>query len=382
MQSASKWMVRALVIAIALGLLTSSAFAAQNVANTAQKGSLLVFPLIDVRFGSTTVIRMANDANIGVDVKCYYVNQTKFRRDFVFKLTKKQSVSFDAATGASDPFGNLAPFPTNTGGFPFIIPPSSQPGNPFLGELVCFAVNAAGSAQISHNHLSGTATVGLVNGGGTPGIRQDSTILQNSFEYNSWNFAARGVPRGQPVGVAGRLDLSGQAGGYDACPAYNIVHFSPTFAVNDNGILADHRIGVSTCLQDLRQDYTPHYTKLEWHIWNAHEVKFTGAWECANSTHSFLLSELDVLPDNLSREILGTSSAHAQIRGVASTQCRTPFPTEATGLVAVSARVQNFGEGFEIPLHGTTANHAGVHAVPGFVLWDPQDDEVPEAPRR
>jgi hypothetical protein len=360
----------------AVGVLASSAYAAQNVANTSQKGSLLIFPHVDLRAGTTTIIRLANDANVQVDVKCYYVNQTKFRRDFLFKLTKKQAISFDARTGSADVIGNLPGFPTDIGGVPNITTTPVRAANPFLGELICFAVNPAGSTQISHNHLSGTATVG------TDAIPVDS-VLRSSYEYTAWAFSARAVARGAQVGaIPGRLDLTGQAGAYDACPAYVIVHLSPTVAVPEVSV-ADQRISVSSCAQDLRQDYTPHFTKLELHIWNAHEVKFTGAWECADSTHSFLLSQTDTLPDNLSRETLGTNAAHMQIRGVASTQCRVPLPfvTENVGLVAVSDRVLTT-EANELPLHGTTANSAGVHAVPGFVLWDPQDAEVPEAPRR
>ena len=357
----AKWMVRTVMVAAVLAGLASAASAAQNVANASQKGSLLIFPLIDVRPGNNTVIRIANDANTHVDVKCYYVNQTKFRRDFVFKLTKKQAVVWDAAHGDAEPIGSLPPFPTASGPIP---------GNPFLGELVCFAVNAAGSAQISHNHLSGTATVGFARDGA-------EAVLQSSYEYNSWNFAARDVTIGNRVGTPGRLELTGAAGAYDACPLYNIVHFSPTGSVNGNGTHADYRIGVSSCLQDLRQDFAPHFTKLRFHVWNAHEVKFTGAWECANSTDSFLLTELDVLPENTSRDVLGTTAAHAQIQGIASTQCPGSV---AAGLVAVAARVLRDHER-EVPLHGTTTNHAG--AQPGFILWDPQDDVVPEkAPSR
>ena len=357
MSAVRKWTVGTVMIAVVLGGLASAASAAQNVANTAQKGSLLIFPLIDVRPGNNTVIRIANDAHVGIDVKCYYVNQTKFRRDFVFKLTKKQAVIWDAANGNSEPLGNLPPFPTAVGPIP---------GNQFLGELVCFAVNAAGSTQISHNHLSGTATVGFGRDG-------TEAVLQASYEYNSWNFSAREVERGNPVGTPGRLDLTGAAGGYDACPLYNILHFSPTIAVNGRGTRADYRVGVSSCLQDLRQDFRPHFTKLRFNVWNAHEVKFTGAWECANSTDSFLLSELDVLPENASRDVLGTSVAHAQIQGVASTQCPG---SEATGVVAVAARVLR-ADDREVPLHGTTTNHAGAQPG-GFILWDPQDDVVPE----
>jgi hypothetical protein len=351
-----------LVGVVTAALLATSAYAAQNVANTAQKGSLLVFPAIDVTPGTSTTIRIANDSNFFVNVKCYYVNETKFRNDFLFKLTPKQAVIFDAASGESDPFGSLQEFPTGIGRFP---------GNQFRGELVCFAVNGAGSTQISRNHLSGTATVASAGG---------------SYEYNSWNFATRGVAAGAAVGVAGRLDLTGADGGYDACPAYNIIQFSPVGVVDGPAAGNNRRVSVSGCLQDLRQDYTPHYTKLQFHFWNANEVKFTGAWECANSTESFLLSELDVLPQNASFGVLGTRTAHAQIRGVASTQCHpaigtTPVPSEATGILSVSAAVNVDGPAEQL-LHGTTANHAGIHAVPGFVLWDPQDDEVPEAPRR
>jgi hypothetical protein len=332
--------------------------AAPNVGSTGQKGSLLIFPLIDVRDGTTTSIRIANDFNTAVDLRCHFVNQTDFRAGVVFRLTGKQSVVLDAATGVSDPLGHLQPFPTEVG---------PVAGNPFLGELVCFAVNAAGSQQISFNHLSGTATIATASQAGT-----------GSYEYTAWSFKTRGLGRGTAVGNPGQLDLTGEDGAYDACPAYNIVHFSPTSAVPEG--LSDQRIGVSSCAQDLRQDYTPHSTKLEVVIWNAQEVKFTGAWHCANTTASFVFSEMDVLPENASAGVLGTATAQARLRGVASTHCPG---SEAAGLVAVSARVRLVDPASpEIPLHGTTANRAGISAVPGFVLWDPSDREVPEAPRR
>jgi hypothetical protein len=364
-----KFTAAALVGVVTAALVSTSAYAAQNVANTAQKGSLLVFPAIDVTQGATTTIRISNDSNFFVSVKCYYVNETKFRNDFLFRLTPRQAIVFDAATGAADPFGSLQEFPTAvSNAFPT--------GNPFRGELICFAVNGAGSAQISHNHLSGTATV-AANGG--------------SYEYNSWNFAARGVARGDRIGTPGQLDLTGQAGAYDACPAYNIIHFTPTGAPGAPVPMPaqgnNRRVSVSSCLQDLRQDFVRHFTKLQMNFWNSNEVKFTGAWECANSTESFLLSEIDVLPQNASFGVLGTQAAHVQIRGVASTQCNppvSPVVTENTGILAVSAEVAVIaGEVvLEVPLHGTTANHAGVSPVVGFVMWDTQEDEAPEAPRR
>lgn len=56
-------------------LFTTPAFAAQNVASTSQKGSLLIFPLIDVRTEDTrtTLIDISNDQNTGVEVACWYL---------------------------------------------------------------------------------------------------------------------------------------------------------------------------------------------------------------------------------------------------------------------------------------------------------------------
>ena len=346
----------------------SAAFAAQNVANTSQKGSLLMFPAIDVRPGFQTVIRLANDNNAAVNVKCYYMNESKARADFQFTLTKKQPVVWNAETGEGDPI-NVTPFPAGVQDIIF--------GNPHRGELVCFAVNGAGSQQISFNHLSATATIYDLSQG-------------TAYEYNSWNFVARNAnaANGPIHGTAGRLELTGAATGevYDACPAYNIVHFAPTGTQVGPIEYHNTEVSVSSCLQDLRQDYTPHWTKLEVTVWNANEVRFTGAYECADSTHSFPLTGIDRLPGNTSAAVLRTETAQLMLNGVASTQCGPYLPTgavtESTSFVAVAASqvtIATLAEQLvgEPAVAGTTTNTAGV-GLPGFVLWDPADDAVPE----
>lgn len=373
MQRTWKGLVWGVVLTVALA---ASGFAAQNVANTSQKGSLLVFPDIDVRQAVdadgnvvqnfATIIRIANDGNQAIDVKCYYVNEVKGRADFMFKLTRKQPFIFNAGNGQGDPI-NVAAFPLQgTLGV--------AGANPARGELICFAVDIAGSAQVSWNHLSGTATV-------------FDFLTGAAYEYNSWNFTARaGTPR-QPHGDPGNLQLTGADDGasYDACPLYNIVHFSPTGGTLPGTAVAAQatNIAVSTCLQDLRQDFTPHWTKIVIPVWNADEVKFTGAFECANSTHHFQLETLDRLPQNTTFATLGSFSAHLQLRGITSTQCVPFLPagavTEDTGLLAsVSSITTTGGEAPVLQKTGVTTNTAGVSAVPGFVLWDPQDAVVPE----
>jgi len=337
-------------VALTIALSASAALAAQNVANASQKGSLLMFPLIDVSSGYRTVIRIANDAGAGISVKCYYMNQTKGRNDFVFRLTPKQAATWDVRSGAGDPT-SVNPFPV---GFD-----DGYGGSTEIGELICFAVNLSGEAQVAWNHLSGTATVYHI----------DDSENANAYEYNSWNFTARTTVNNnsRPFGVAGQLDLSGTdgPGQYDACPLYNIAHFTPT---DIRGSGNSTRIGVSSCFQDLRQDYTPTFTKLNLPVWNAQEVAFTGAYECADSTHSFELSvrDIDKGGANTSYQALGTETAQMQIRGVASSQC-APLITVATGLVAVAVSSSSAGA------TAVTTNHAGVSPVIGSVKWDPFD---------
>ena len=139
-----------------------------------------------------------------VDVKCYWMDEYQNIQDFVFRLTKNQIVWFRASDGMGMG-GNEATF----------VPPF----NGSRGELKCWAVNAAGTRQISWNHLFGTATIYDYDDG-------------EAWEYSSWNFAARAVDRGDPVGPGGELSLTGADGGYDACPQYVLGKFNAHLEFN------------------------------------------------------------------------------------------------------------------------------------------------------
>jgi hypothetical protein len=353
------WM-RAFVIALGVLLCGSSAFAAQNVGNTSQKGSLLIFPLIEVTPGWDTIVRISNDANTGVDVTCYYINERKGRRDFHFRLTRKQPIWFSVANHSGT--FPVAQFPTD-GTF------TTDGANPFKGALLCWATDVALANQISHNHLSGNATVIIGNLG---------------FTYPSWNFTARDVAAGAPVGTPGRLDLTGLSGAYDACPSYLIGHFSPAFAELDTGsfpgngtrIAEGTFLSVLSCNQDLRQDFTPHFTKLKLEVWNEQEVKLTGAHECSDGYEWTVLQGVDVGAENFFFDVVQSAAAQVKVKGVASTQCVFPRPTENSGLVGVMFTELIGPETEDVALVGTTLNGAGTQA--GFILWDAQDAVVPE----
>jgi hypothetical protein len=358
----------AFAIAIGVLLCGSPAFAAQNVGNTSQKGSLLIFPNIDVSTGWDTIIRISNDANSGVDVTCYYINERKGRRDFHFRMTRKQPIWFSVKNHSGT--YPVAAFPTD-GTF------TAFGADPTKGALLCWATNASLSTQISHNHLSGNATL-VVGAAGEPGF-------QAAYTYPSWNFTARGVAEGAPVGNPGRLDLTGNNGQYDACPAYLIGHFSPAGAEVETGsgagteLVGENVLSVLTCKQDLKQDFRIYITKLQLQVWNEQEVKFTGAHECADSTKWFTLATgTDVGRENFTVGVVQSAAAQLKVKGVASTQCSVgALASTAQGLVGVLATAMVSTSSEDIAIVGTTLNGAGVH-TDGYILWDAQDAVVPE----
>ena len=365
------------------GLLTTQAFAAQNVANTSQKGSLLIFPLIDVRTTdlATTIIDISNDANQTALLNCYYINDHKARVDFSFPVSPKGTASWDVLTHS----GGIAPPAWPLGG-------TFLQGDPNTGELVCFAVDGPGAHQVRFNHLTGTATVVYFND-------KDANQHKQAFKYNAWAFTARTgevtpPPDGTPVGTPGDLALTGSNDddSYDACPLYLIGVFSPggLDRLGRPNVLGgvtykDNDLSVSSCSQDLRQDFKINLTKIQFTVWNAFEENFTGAWQCSDSVLTFGLDDpADYVPVNsqlvnFTYSQLQTSNARFMAQGVASTQCPGSQYAGLLGVLTTSVGLDGIGgvgienEDAEI---GNTIHGAGTET--GFVLWDPAQSIVPE----
>jgi len=351
-------------IFLAGALFSSPAFGAQNVANTTQKGSLLMWPEITVNIenGSDTIVEISNDQNATVQIECEYVNQRKGRVDFDFSLTAKQTLSWDVLSGKSDVSFSAPLFPSS----------GTFPGNASEGELICFAVDAGVANQISWNHLTGTATVIDTD---------DADALQalQAFRYNAWAFAARctlcpgGLATDNTIqGTAGDLVLNGNGDGtYDECPAYNIVNFSPNGAAVGPLNTIDNDLAVISCNQDLRQDFVLNLTKLQFTVWNEFENSFTGSYQCVDSVNFVPLSATDnsalLNPSNFDFSTLRTANARYQVAGVASTQCPGSRPAALLGVANSSVGINtSTGEDQEL---GSTTQGAGGAA--GFVLWDP-----------
>jgi hypothetical protein len=368
-------------------VMAGTAAAAPNVTNVTQKGSLLIWPdiRVDNVAGGTnlgggswnTLIRIQNDSNLAIHVKCYWMDGNKNRVDFVFVITREQPVWFDARTGAGSV--NVNAFPAgNANGLdnPFLLgkradadgtegpafPTGSDDEGPYdEGLLICFAIDSNGANQVRANHLSGTATVWRSEGG--------------SYEYSAYAFFANNVAgEGLPVGTAGTLALNGATGtvdGYDACGLYQIGQFTPgSWLVGQNagnappspappaGVappIYGNRLAVALCGQDLRQDYVPVWTKLQFTVWNADEVGFTGAYECADSWHEtsfgatgtvFNGGALDSAAQNFRPAVLKTYSARYRVQGVKSSQCEDlGLATQFAGVLAVqSTQIQTAKE--------------------------------------
>jgi hypothetical protein len=348
--------------------LASSAAAAPDVAQVTQKGSLLIFPDIRVDAPWNTLVRISNDGSNDVDVKCYWMDGNKNRVDFIIPVTRNQPVWFDANTGTGTRQVNQFPNGFANGiDNPFLVGPGATEATDTSGAyerglLVCWAVDPQGANQVKWNHLSGTATVYSPGG---------------AYEYNAYAFF---VPSDQiapldPVGDGGTIQLNSTH--YDSCPQYLIGQFSPAGASAPNApSIVGNRLAIASCDLQLQQDWVPHWTKLNFDVWNEDEVKFTGAYECADSWHETTFgADIDAAAQNFDWANLGVIwySARYRVQDGASTQCDPVATKGEKGLVGV----QSTQLVFPAEWVGTTLAHAGKSPT-AQITWDPQFSEVPE----
>lgn len=364
--------------------------AAQNVGNASQKGSLLIFPKIDTTVidgisRRDTIIRISNDYPRDTRVKCYWVDAEQRVDGFELLITSAQPIWFRA----SDGMGAGTYDGARAGSYPVMASPFFENR---VGELKCWAVNAAGSSQIAWNHLYGTAMI------------IDYTML-TAYEYNSINFTVRpsGYLLGEEVPPPGDILLSAKTRDYDACPKYLLFNFfssDDAFArpIGLDGEASGVSMGRSSltlvpCHQDLRQDRAPTCTKAKFDVWNENEVKFTGAYQCMKCWFEGYLQDLGTpagIPGgrggaNFTWKGLHTTMGRLRVQGVASTACRGVLKSDggdpcwsdsadtyyqgqvATPLLGLMVTEAHF-EG-KTGFLATTGSGAGT-AAPVHILWD------------
>lgn len=370
----------------------SAAFAAQNVGNPSQKGSLLIFPKIDTRnngitFQRDTLIRISNDYPADVQIKCYWVDSNQTVQDFEFRMTVSQPIWFRASDGSGSGTAN----PRDNIGNPATMPPFFDNAT---GELLCWAVNVAGTDQVAVNHLSGTATI-------------VDYAAHTAYEYNSFNFIVRppGNTFGAPVLPQGDLKLTGNPGEYDAGPKYLLFNF---FADNElnlgqvgigglGGESASVTFGCTELTlapmhQDLRQDRIPTCTKAKFDIWSENEIKYTGAYQCFKCWFNACLTDIGTPlgprggygGSKFTYKDLHTTLGRLRVSSVKSSVCNDLFPTcqsqVETPLVGLTSTQVWFIDPPGYAVVGGPSTGAGTGSA-AHILWDYAGPPV-EAPNR
>jgi hypothetical protein len=312
-----------------------------------QKGSVLIFPKVELRWDSAgnllqdTFIDLSNDYPGDVLVQMYFVNGDHSEYcggpaagevgpggdchpgcnfvDVQIPLTQHQPTYWSAATGQSSHYG-LTPFTVLDPGNPPGRPDPSVPGEWMLrGYIVAYAVNATGE-EINWNHLKGDAML----------INYDQA---SAWEYNAYAFQAHAGQTGMPTGTPGVLNLDGRE--FDALYDLLLLDFYGTQEIQAPPVRGVALLGaIDTDITllpvdlDLRQETEgPTTTKATFTVWNQNEVKLTGMDLCVTCWDQRLASEYGV-PNHFLRVNLQTDKGKAQIDGNASQLCNYDYDTD------------------------------------------------------
>lgn len=260
-------------VAMAVGALSTSALAASPYGNATQKGSLLVFPKINVGDGVDTVVQITNDYSGGVTLKCYYQTtdranyRIKHKTDFTVDLTKNQTVWWVASSG----FGGT-PATGNVTTVPQFSPMAD--GYPTdAGELKCWAVTRDLTAELHFNHLIGTATV----------LERSEAFTYQAYSFQAVTPSQASENTNTVLPTPGVLSLNNVK--YDSCTKQALGNIysvtGPWGGTEEGGRQA--RVDLVQCDQDLRETYVPPVTKYVFEFWNENENKFTGTEVCGDS---------------------------------------------------------------------------------------------------
>jgi hypothetical protein len=334
---------------LGIGMVSVASAQPAAVGNTSQQGSVLIFPKIDVTGSTDTLISLSNGNSAAVNVECYWVDSTQYPNDFMFTLTPNQPIVFDAKLGlcidAIDQPApvTIPPFPTN---------------NSTVGELKCWATDAAGDTQISWNYLTGSAKI-------------IDYSAYTAYEYNAWSFTALTAATGAGVGTPGVIALDGV--NYEACPAFFMGNFLSSGS--DYGFIKDTELTLVPCVEDLREERTPTYTKALFNIWNENEVQLSGAVQCVKC---FFEGSLSGISPQFTYKYIESSAARFRTQGVVNQVCPgTPqIATPFVGLI-----VENLDFSFGSPKTADSVGYApivktastgfgsGISSV-GVIKWD------------
>jgi len=349
-------MMRKVVVAtILLGLLVAAPAMAADRVSASEKGSLLIFSKVEIRWDAAgnllqdTFIDISNDYPADVLVQMYFFNgdapldaeydefgvmieRAHLGHNWVdnqILLTANEPTYWSAMTGmpkGTSPFAMLDP------GDPIGRPAPDGSGDRVMrGMVIAYAVNADGN-EIRWNHLKGDAMI----------VNYDN---EAAWEYNAWAFAA--VTDGHTHGAEldtpfGQLDIDGveYVEGFDTL----LLDFYSVGSLGLSGettaVTVDTDLTLFSVDADFRQESEgPVCFKAHFDIWNMNEVKFSGTHRCICAWDQALLSSYDA-PNHFLIGYIHTDKGKARIDGVQSVVCPG---SEAASILGVSAKMLAFG---------------------------------------
>jgi len=312
----------------------ASAQTMPNTVKNGDRGSVLVFPMINIDGDgknsdpTDTFIEISNDQTSfgpnnqnGVYLKCIYVNEKKARDSFQVYISIGGSVSWDVRTREHDPtasFGGPNLFPS---GGNFDPGPPFPPSHETRGELICIATDSTGTQAVAYNRLYGRATVMQTHLKDPPAEQPSQAIRYNAFTFRAWQndlLATDYTVMASPDPVSGlvTLPLTGGAPNplvaglvYDACPSVNSTSFMPAGALTKLGIIrtvSNDVYGVG-CNQDLSEPpfgFAIWTTELNFTVEDSTETPYDQSATCVDSVFSLHLGHTEDYGDQSKNDYL------------------------------------------------------------------------------
>jgi hypothetical protein len=366
-----------------------------------QKGSLLVFPVVEIKWDDDgnvlqdTIIDLGNDYGGHVFVQLYFVNGDEPKEEtFVgfppmrmdeaepgwnwancrMMLTANQPTSWSAVHGSPNncqPFSVLDP-PQLYGKWGRPDPETDGATRVLRGYVVAWAVRQNPVTgvweEIRWNHLRGSAIV----------LNYSEAT---AYEYNAEAFQVRdtGISNGGFLPSPGELRLDGVE--YDIAAEKLLLDFygsgSDIFSAR-SAVSLDTDLALLPLFIDVRQDGDgPVTTKIEVEIWNEFETKFSGTRRCITCWDKTRLSSFvrsAAIPNHFLRTNLRTDKGQARIDGVESVECDGTaepfFETEGQDapLVGVAIKILHFNGGVE--RDNSAMNLVGMGYETGIIFYD------------
>lgn len=324
--------------------------------STSKKGSLLVFPLVEIKWdrdGSVaqdTFLSVTNDFDEDVKVHFLFVNgdadraaefccnppllRERFhvgwtKQNYTSTWTQNESTYFSMLTGQPKGAPPLANLDNGVEG-PGRPDDELRDGTRILrGFVLAWAVDAFGN-EITHNHLSGSATI-------------ISYRHMDAWEYGAYAFAAYTLTGQWTDGTPGQLLLNGNE--YDYVFDKLLLDFyasgSQPFSSPIQDVMIDTDLTLLPMLLDLRQNtFGPVVTKARFDIWNQNEDFFSGTKRLVACWNSALLSSPHT-PNHLLVGSLQTDKGKARINALGSSRICIDG-TQNVPLLGVASKVLGF----------------------------------------